>query len=488
MVTSEFSGDIYAATERENRHSTGQGGIFRGPLRATSIGILILITIIAFEAMAVAAALPTAAKDLHGLGAYGWVFTGFLIANVVGMVVAGQVSDSHGPRVPLAAGLVAFVTGLVLAGAAPWMAMLVAGRVVQGLGGGLLITASYVVIGESYPEALRPKLFAAISSAWIVPSLIGPLVSGVLAQHVSWRWVFLGLVPFVLAGCTLLVPTLRAMRSAHVHTGGGLADPPPPATPSPAGGPPGRVLHALAVAAGIAALEQAGQHPSPLSIALGVLGLAALLWGLHTLLPAGTVTVRPGPSAPIALRGLLAGAFFGVESIVPLSMTVQHGYGATAAGLPLAISGLAWSVGSYVQSRDPKGDEERHRIRLVRSGLSLIACAAVLVAIVVHPGVPGWLMYPSWCVAGFGAGLSMSTVSVLLLKYTNDEDRGADSAALQLSDATVSAFTTGIAGVLVAAAARASIGYTAAFAVIALAMAAVAACGAAVSGRVRAPR
>jgi hypothetical protein len=82
----------------------------------------------------------------------------------------------------------------------------------------------------------------------------------------------------------------------------------------------------------------------------------------------------------------------------------------------------------------------------------------------------------------------MSTVSVLLLKYTNDEDRGTDSAALQLSDATVSAFTTGIGGVLVAAAARASIGYTTAFTVIALAMAVVAACGAAVSGRVRAPR
>jgi hypothetical protein len=278
------------------------------------------------------------------------------------------------------------------------------------------------------------------------------------------------------------------MRSPEADPGSPLAAPLPPATPSLAGGPPGRVLHALAVAAGIAALEQAGQHPSALSIAAGVLGLAALLWGLRTLLPAGTVTIRPGPSAPIALRGLLAGAFFGVESIVPLSLTVQHGYGATAAGLPLAISGLAWSVGSYVQSRDPKGDEERHRIRLVRAGLSLIACAAVLVAIVVHPGVPGWLMYPSWCVAGFGAGLSMSTVSVLLLKYTNDEDRGTDSAALQLSDATVSAFTTGIGGVLVAAAARASIGYTTAFTVIALAMAVVAACGAAVSGRVRAPR
>lgn len=425
--------------------------------------------------MAVAAALPTAARDLHGVGAYGWAFTGFLVANVVGMVVAGQMSDSRGPRLPLMAGLVAFAAGLVLAGTAGWMAQLVAGRVVQGLGGGLLITATYVVIGEAYPEALRPKLFAAISSAWVVPSLVGPLVSGAITQHLSWRWVFLGLLPFVLIGSALMVPTLRAMRSPDVHPGSALAR-------------PERILHALGVAGGIALLEHAGQQPSPVSIGLGVLGLAALLWGLRTLLPAGTFVLRPGPSAPIALRGLLAGAFFGVESIVPLALTVQHGFGATEAGLPLACSGVTWSIGSYLQGRRPRGNEERHRIRLVRWGMALIAAGTALVALAVHPAAPGWLVYPAWATSGLGAGLAMSTVSVLLLKYTNDRDRGADSAALQLSDATCSALTTGIGGVLVAAAARASIGYTAAFTAIALAMAGVALAGAALAGQVRAPR
>lgn len=448
--------------------------IFSGPLRATSGGILILITMIAFEAMAVSAALPTAARDLHGIAAYGWAFTGFLVANVVGMVVSGQLSDSHGPRLPLVAGLVAFTAGLVLAGTAPWMEQLVAGRVVQGLGSGLLITACYVVIGQSYPEALRPKLFAAISSAWVVPSLVGPLVSGVLAQHASWRWVFLGLVPCVLLGSVLMLPVLRTLHVPDRGPGSPLAD-------------RRRILHALCVAAGIAALEEAGQHPSAISIALGVVGLAVLLWGLRTLLPAGTFRARPGPPAPIALRGLLAGAFFGVESIVPLSLTVQHGYGATAAGLPLACSGLTWSIGSWIQGRDPRGNEQAHRIRLVRYGMALIAVAAMMVVVAVQPGVPGWFMYPAWCVAGMGAGLAMSTVSVLLLKYTNDTDRGSDSAALQLSDATGGAFSTGIAGVLVAAAARQAIGYTSAFAVLAATMAAVAAFGAVVAGRVRAP-
>src|SRR4051794_24549073 len=208
--------------------------------------------------MAVAAALPTAARDLHGLGAIGWAFTGFLVANIVGMVVSGQLSDARGPRGPLVGGLAMFVVGLAVSGTAASMAQFVAGRCVQGLGGGLLITAIYVVLGEVYPTYLQPKLFAAMSSAWVLPSLLGPVVSGTLAQHASWRWVFLGLLPFTVVGAVLMIPALRGMRVKH----GRLRD-------------PRRVVRAVAAAAGVAALEAAGQHPSPVSLAGAALGVVA---------------------------------------------------------------------------------------------------------------------------------------------------------------------------------------------------------------------
>jgi MFS family permease len=452
---------------------TASRSIFSGALRVTSIGILILITLVAFEAMAVAPALPTAARELHGLAGFGWAFTGFLVANVVGMVVAGQYSDSRGPRGPLIAGMACFVGGLLLAGTATTMFQLVAGRFVQGLGSGLLITATYVVIGETYPAALRPKLFAAISSAWVLPALIGPAISGTLTQHLSWRWVFLGLLPFALIGSALMVPVVRTLQSP-ARRGGKLAD-------------RRRILHAFAVAGGIAALEDAGQHPGPRSVAFGIVGVLGLAWGLRTLLPPGTMRVRRGVAAPIAMRGLLAGAFFAVESLVPLSLTVQHGYGATAAGLPLACSGLTWALGSWWQGRDGHSDPQLHRVRLVRAGFLFVLVSALAVAATAQPSVPGWLIYPAWALAGIGAGLTMTSVSVLLLNYTNDADRGADSAALQLSDATASAVTTGIAGVLVAAAARGALGYTAAFTILDVAMAAVALVGVLVAGQVRAP-
>ena len=448
-----------------------RSSIFGPPLRATTLGLLILITLIAFEAMAVSAALPTAARAVHGLSAFGWAYPGFLVANVVGMVAAGQLSDSVGPRVPLVAGLGCFLAGLVVSGTATTMAQLVAGRVVQGLGGGLIITAIYVVIGQAYPEALRPKLFAATSSAWVVPSLVGPVVSGALAQHASWRWVFLGLVPFVVVGAVLLVPVLRNLH--RVGTAGRLAD-------------PRRLLRALGVAAGIAALEQAGQHPSVASAPIAAAALLALGWGIRPLLPRGTLTVQPGVSAPIAMRGLLAGAFFGIESTVPLSLTLQHGYGATLAGLPLTCAGFSWATGSWWQGRVDDARRPQQRVRLIRAGFAFVALGGGLMSAAAVPGLPGWLAYPAWMLAGLGAGLAMSSVSVLMLKFTNDADRGADSAALQVSDTTAGAITTGIAGVLVAAATRGAISATAGFVALDLAMCAVALAGAALARRARA--
>ncbi|MGH3745004.1 MAG: MFS transporter [Mycobacteriales bacterium] len=445
--------------------------IFEPSLRSTTFGLVTLITMIAFEAMAVGPALPTAARDLHGIGAYGWAFTAFLIGNVIGMVASGQHSDVHGPRLPLLAGMGLFVAGLLVAGSSATMAQLVVARGIQGLGGGLLITAAYVLIGETYPEALRPKVFAATSSAWLVPSLLGPVVSGVLTEHASWRWVFFGLVPFVLGGSLLMMPIVSTLHRPPVH--------------DRALGDRRRIVRAVVVGLGVAGIEEAGQHPSPGLIAVGVVGAAALAWGIVGLVPSGTFRVAGGVAAPVALRGLLAGAFFGAESLIPLMLSTQHGYAATASGLPLTGAGVTWALGSWFSGRTVAGDPSVRRARLLRAGFCCVAAAVALVGVASLPAAPPWLTYPAWLLAGLGAGLAMPTLSVLLLLHTNDRDRGRDSAALQLSDTTASALTTGLAGILVAAAARAALGYTAAFVALDAAMVVLALVGAAAAGRTR---
>ena len=448
-----------------SRTSAEPKSIYSASLRSTTLGILIVITLAAFEAMGVAAALPTAARALHGLAYYGWAFSAFLAATLVAMVWSGQLSDLHGPRLPMTAGLVGFGCGLAISGTASTMAQFIAGRAVQGLGSGLLITAVYVVIGTTYPERLRARVFAALASAWVLPSMVGPVLAGSLAQHLSWRWVFLGLLPFAAIGMALLLPVLKTLPR-----------------PTPGGSTQTRrVPQAVAVAVAVVVLEQAGQRPSLWSLALGAVGIVALVWGLHSLLPAGTWTARRGVPVAIAVRGLLAGALFGIESLLPLSLSVQHHYGATLAALPLMVCGVTWAIGSWYQGRDHRPD----RRRLVRAGFGLVLAAALLAALAVQPGVTGVLMFLAWGLGGLGAGLAMTSASVLMLACTTDADRGADSSSLQLSDAASSAVTTGVAGVLVAAAARGALGYTAAFTTLDLAMAALAVAGLAIAGRAR---
>jgi MFS family permease len=123
------------------------------------------------------------------------------------------------------------------------------------------------------------------------------------------------------------------------------------------------------------------------------------------------------------------------------------------------------------------GDEHARRLRIARAGFCCVGTAVLLLGCTAVSGVPAVLVYPAWALAGVGAGLTMPSSSVLLLRATTDADRGSDSAALQLFDTTASSLTTGFAGVLIAAAARGAIGYGPAFFVLDVVMAAVAAVG-----------
>ena len=111
-------------------------GVMSPGLRALTVGLVLTVTLVAFEALAVATALPAAERDLGDVQLYGWVFSAFLLASLIGIAFAGDRSDIGGPAFPYIAGLVLFGTGLVVGGLAPSMGVLVAGRAVQGLGAG----------------------------------------------------------------------------------------------------------------------------------------------------------------------------------------------------------------------------------------------------------------------------------------------------------------------------------------------------------------
>ena len=196
------------------------GGIWAPARRPLTVGLVLAVTFVAFEALAVATVLPVVGRHLGDLRLYGWVFSAFLLASLIGIVLAGTLADRVPLGRPMLAGLALFSVGLIIGGTAPDMPVLVAGRAVQGLGAGVVPAVAYVAISRCYPDKCRPRMFAVLSTAWVVPGLIGPAVAALVAAAVGWRWVFLGLLPLVIAAGVLVVLALR--------------DVPPPARPGTA--------------------------------------------------------------------------------------------------------------------------------------------------------------------------------------------------------------------------------------------------------------
>ncbi|RZB17212.1 MFS transporter [Streptomyces sp. F001] len=450
--------------------------------RALSVGIVSVVLLIAFEATAVGTAMPVAARELDGVSLYAFAFSGYFTTSLFGMVLAGQWSDRRGPLGALTTGIAAFATGLLLSGTAAAMWPFILGRAVQGLGGGLVIVALYVVVGRAYPERLRPAIMAAFAASWAVPSVVGPLASGAVTEHLGWRWVFVGIPLLVLLPLALALPQIRRRAAGPVtkETGESSFD-------------RRRIRLALGISLGAGLLQYAAQDLRWLSLLPGVAGAALLVPAVLGLLPRGTYRAARGLPSVVLLRGVAAGSFIAAESFVPLMLVTQRGLSPTLAGFSLAAGGATWALGSWMQSRPRL---EPYRERLVTLGMVLVAAAIATAPSVLIDSVPVWIVAVAWGFGCFGMGLVISSTSVLLLHLSAPEEAGTNSAALQISDglsnvvllsAGGAAFAALGGGSVTHAATEATGSHPAAFAAVFLPMAGVALVGAWVSTRLRKP-
>jgi MFS family permease len=448
--------------------SEGPDRIFGPRHRGLTTGLVAVVSAFAFEAIAVTTAMPVAARELDGVGSYGLAFSAFLTTSLLGMVVAGQVADSRGPVLPFLCAFAVFGVGLVLAGAAQTMLLLIVARAVQGLGAGLNIVATYVVVGRAYPDVLRPRVFSAISSAWIVPSLVGPPIAGLLADEASWRWVFFGVLPLLVAGTWLSAPHLRGLDG--------------PAGDAGAERRPGRVWAAVSAAAGAGLLQYAGQRLDRVTALLAVAGVGLLAAGVPRLLPSGTLRLRRGLPTMVVLRGLLAGAFFGAEAFLPLMLVDERGLATTLAGASLTGAALTWSLGAWYQSRPQL---PLSRTGLVTVGFVLLGAGIGLAIVAVSPAVPAATAALGWLVAGLGMGLGLTSLSVLVLETSAPQDQGTNSAAMQVGESLGSILLIGVGGALFAALHSGDHGNGSVFVLIWAVMAVLSVAGAVLSPRIR---
>jgi MFS family permease len=426
---------------RSTSETAASEGLWSASHRTLTLGLVLTITLVAFEALAIVTIMPIVAAELHGIELYGWVFSAFFLGSLLGIVFVGGLIDRGGLVRPFVVGLGLFSIGLIGGGLAPSMGVLVGARFIQGLGAGAIPPIAYVSIGRALPESLRPRMFATLSTAWVLPGVIGPAISGAVAEHLHWRLVFLGLLPLIAVAGVMTLPAIRRLGATtaneEAYDDRGAA-----ATTRALLGP------SLLVSAG-AGLVLAGLTSGALipGVPLVVAGLAAGVPAFRRLTPEGTLVARPGMPAAILLRGLLTFMFFCADAFVPLALQDWRGVSPTVSGIAVTTATLSWTGGSWIQAHFiPRFGARRFvTAGFITTGLGILAFASVL-----SPQVPIIVGIVAWGIAGLGMGLSYSTTSLVVLAEAPAKQQGRATSGLQLSDVLGTTLGTGVGGAIIA--------------------------------------
>jgi MFS family permease len=303
---------------------------------AVQLGVLLA----ALDATIVGTAMPTVIAALGAAHLYPWVFSIYMLASTVVMPVFGSLSDRVGRRGPFVAAIIVFCAGSLMAGVATSMPVLVAGRGVQGVGGGGILALSLIIFGDLFAGPRRGQMQSLITAVWGVASIVGPLLGGIIVDSWSWRWVFLLNLPL---GAVVIGLVLGGLAETAEHITGRTLD----------------LAGALTFLAGVTGLMLAVLEPGAArrggldavrlgALAVAAVGLAAFVWverrSADPLLPGSLF--REIPFVAGSAAAFFSGAaMFGALVHVPLLVQWGRGTDATTAGLSLMTMSTGWSFG-----------------------------------------------------------------------------------------------------------------------------------------------
>ncbi|MFI5523448.1 MFS transporter [Streptomyces platensis] len=426
--------------------------MFSGAYAAATSCFAAVMFLTGFAALAVVPVLPTAARDVDGVALFPLVAGCFVAASLLGGVVGGHWADRAGAQRPMAAGLVLAVATLLVSGAATSVWQLAAGRFLDGLAGGMIAVSVNTAIGQVYPDRLRPRVLALMSACWIVPSLVGPPLAGLVTEWWSWRAVFLGLAAVTVLPALIVVALLRGRFGAAA---------PAPSGDQPAPRPALFVATAVSLGAALGQYGVSGRDLRHLVCAMG--GFALLMAFASRLLPRGTWCAARGLPVTVLLRGLGSGVFFTLEAYVPLLLVTDRNAPPVVIGLAFTGAAVAWAGASWVQGRL----ERCPRHRLVVAGALVQALAVALAVAGTLPRTPAYTAASAMVVAAVGMGMYVPSLTVLSLTHSPPGRQGFAGSAMQttqnLGQITVLGLSAVVLNACLGAGTTDSAAYTAAF-------------------------
>jgi MFS family permease len=401
--------------------------------RGLTIGLVLVLVVVAFEGLAVTTIMPVTVRALHGLPLYAWSFSGFMLGSLVGTVAAGDYAAERGAAFSFTGALVVLAAGLIMCGFANSMLLFIIGRVIEGLGTGAVRSLAWFAINRAYSARDHVSMGAALSSAYIVPTLIGPTAAGVIDETWGWRLVFFALLPLVPLALWLIARALTQVASTQAASAFEAR----------------KSTTAMVMAAGLTlALAGLELSSTPLMLAAVISGGMTACVAARRILPASTLAFGRGLPAILAMRGVLTYGYFGALAFFPIALELVRGLNPTVAGIGISAGSIGWTSGSWLAVASERRFGVTARAQVVRIGLTLMIVGIAGTAGTLVHAFPIALAIACWGFAGLGMGISYNTNSVLAIQAVTEHSAATISSSMQLTDSLGQVLGTGMGGIV----------------------------------------
>jgi MFS family permease len=393
-------------------------GIWAGRYLPVTIANLTIIAIAAFDGLAIVAALPNITEDLGDVGLVPWVITAYLATSAVAVIVAGPIIDAVGVRRTFRVTGVWFLVWSAAAAAAPNLPVLIAIRVMQGFGGGLVIAVALAAVGLAYPHELRPRAFAANSLVWGGMGFGGPAVAGALLTLGDWRSIFLVQLPLTALALAVGWRTLPSTRQRPAKVPVDWA---------------GVLLLSVVTFASLVAVSEIGARWWLAGAAVVVTAISAGAYWRHSGIVADPVLHREhltrSPLRWIHITsGLVLIAGLATDNYLPLYVQTTRGRSEGFAAFSLVFLTIGWTTGSVVFSRLLNHWRESDVVLL---GGTLIVPAVAMSGLAIARDWPLGVVFAGFALVGLSIGF-VSTAGLTLLQASSAEsEMGRTNAAHQ---------------------------------------------------------
>ncbi|ETR78205.1 MFS transporter [Afipia sp. P52-10] len=417
----------------------GWGALLSGANAVRSLALAGGVALHAINVYIATTILPSVVTDIGGLDYYAWNTTLFVAASILGSALSSKLLLHAGPRNAYAISAVAFAIGTAICGFAPSMPVMLAGRFVQGFGGGFLLSLSYAMIRLVFAEALWSRAMALVSGMWGVATLVGPAIGGVFAEFGVWRAAFWSLVPLaVLFG--VLAATVLPRQMGDRDGAAAL--------------PLSQLVLLIAAVLVVSIGSVSANISRNFAGAAGALTLTLLLIAVERratdrLLPDGAFQLSATLGSLYAVMSLLAVTVTSSEVFVPLFLQVLHAQSPLAAGYLAALMAAGWTVGSITSSS--LGSKGVSRAVLVSPVLGVTGMSMLAVLMPVQTG-GDWLVLALICVAlfsiGFGVGLAWPHLLTRVLQVAPRDQQALASASITTVQLFATALGAALAGMI----------------------------------------